>query len=78
MTAANLPYGTGAYTGHFVDNNLIEQTGSADPNTSGSGWIYTYPSPLATGGGWLDKYYLDQVPLDQITLNPALGQNPGY
>ncbi|MCI7556101.1 MAG: RagB/SusD family nutrient uptake outer membrane protein [Bacteroidales bacterium] len=78
VTAANLPYGTGAYTGLFVDNNLIEQTGSADPNTSGSGWIYTYPSPLATGGGWLDRYYLDQVPLDQITLNPALGQNPGY
>ena len=78
VSATNLPYGTGAYTGNFVDNKLIEQTGSADPNTSGSGWIYTYPGPLASGKGWLDKYYLEQIPLDQITLNPKLEQNPGY
>lgn len=63
---------------NFVDNNQIEQTGSADPNTSGSGWIYTYSGPLASGAGWLDKYYLEQVPLNQITLNPNLTQNPGY
>ena len=78
VSATNLPYGTGAYTGNFVDNKLIEQTGSADPNTSGSGWIYTYPGPLASGKGWDDKYYLEQIPLDQITLNPKLEQNPGY
>ena len=78
VSATNLPYGTGAYTGNFVDNKLIEQTGSADPNTSGSGWIYTYPGPLASGKGWLDMYYLEQIPLDQITLNPKLEQNPGY
>ena len=78
VSATNLPYGTGAYTGNFVDNKLIEQTGSADPNTSGSGWIYTYPGPLTSGKGWDDKYYLEQIPLDQITLNPKLEQNPGY
>lgn len=78
VSATNLPYGTGAYTGNFVDNKLIDQTGSADPNTSGSGWIYTYPGPLASGKGWLDMYYLEQIPLDQITLNPKLEQNPGY
>lgn len=78
VTAKDLPYGTGTYTGNFVDNNQIEKTGSADPNTSGSGWIYTYPGPLASGAGWLDKYYLEQVPLNQITLNPNLTQNPGY
>ena len=78
VTATNLPYGTGAYTGSFVDYNQIELTGSADPSSSGSGWIYTYPGPLASGKGWLDKYYLEQIPLNQITLNPKLTQNPGY
>ena len=34
-----------------------------------------FPSVSA---GWLDKYYLEQVPLDQIKLNPQLEQNPGY
>jgi len=78
VTAQNLPYGTGAYTGKFVDNKKIDQTGSADPDESGKGWVYTYPGPLASGKGWLDKYYLDQVPLDQIQLNPKLTQNDGY
>ena len=72
------PYGTGAYTGQFVDYNEIKLNGQASPNKSGSGWIYTYPSPLAAGKGWLDKYYLEQVPLDQIGLNPSLTQNTGY
>ena len=78
VSAENLPYGKGVYTGKFVDNEQIEQYGSADPNDSGSGWIYTYAGPLASGAGWLDKYYLEQVPLDQIKLNPKLEQNPGY
>lgn len=52
--------------------------GQALPDKSGSGWIYIYPSPLASGKRWLDKYYLDQVPLDQIKLNPELSQNAGY
>ena len=63
-----------------MDYNEIKLNGQASPspNNSGSGWIYTYPSPLAAGKGWLDKYYLEQVPLDQIGLNPSLTQNTGY
>lgn len=76
--SAILPYGTGEYTGQFVDYGQIELTGSASPQQSGGGWIYTYPGPLASGKGWLDKYYLEQVPLDQIKLNPAIEQNQGY
>lgn len=78
IKSTGIPYGNGAYTGQFVDYKQILETGQADPNSSGSGWIYTLPSPLASGKGWLDKYYLDQVPLNQIALNPNLSQNPGY
>lgn len=78
VKAKGIPYGTGQYTGQFVDYIEICRTGQAQPNNSGSGWIYTMPSPLASGKGWLDKYYLEQVPLDQIALNPALSQNAGY
>ncbi|MGN1211112.1 MAG: RagB/SusD family nutrient uptake outer membrane protein, partial [Candidatus Cryptobacteroides sp.] len=78
VKAMGIPYGTGTYTGQFVDYNIIKQTGSSEANTSGSGWIYTYPGPLESGKGWLDKYYLEQVPLDQIGLNPQLTQNEGY
>ena len=43
-----------------------------------SGWIYTIAGPLASGKGWLDTYYLEMVPTDQINLNPEITQNPGW
>lgn len=80
ITATNVPYGTGKYTGQFVNYNDIKQNGFATPsaNSAGSGWIYTKAGPLATGKGWLDTYYLEMVPIDQINLNGNLEQNPGY
>ena len=42
------------------------------------GYIYLWGDPVVEGKGWLDKYYLYQVPTDQIVLNPAIEQNPGY
>lgn len=80
ITATNVPYGTGAYTGQFVDYNQIKKAGYADAKTNdaGSGWIYTKPGPLSTGKGWLDTYYLEQVPTHEINMNPNLTQNPGY
>jgi|LAHS01.1.fsa_nt_gb hypothetical protein len=68
-----------AYTGQFVDYESIRKSGqaTAQNNSVGSGWIYTYESPL-TKGGWLDTYYLMMVPTSQIVLNPQLTQNPGY
>ena len=81
ITANNNPYGSNKsrYSGNFVDYTKIQQEGQAvsSDNSAGSGWIYTYPSPL-TSGGWLDTYYLMMVPTDQIVLNPKLTQNPGY
>lgn len=58
-----------------------------NPNTgvsdgqSGSmteGYLYLFNDPIAEGKGWLDKYYLYQVPTDEILLNPNLIQNPGW
>lgn len=79
VTAKDLPYGTGKYTGQFVDYNAIKTTGFAAASTGAtSGWIFTVAGPLASGKGWLDTYYLEMVPTDQINLNPALEQNPGW
>ena len=81
ITAEDNPYGTNnsRYSGSFVDYNDIMTLGQASGqnNDAGSGWIYTYASPL-TSGGWLDTYYLMMVPSNEIVLNPALTQNPGY
>ena len=43
------------------------------------GYIFLWADPLKEGKGWLDKYYLYQVPTDEIVLNPALApNNPGW
>lgn len=55
-------------------------TGASD-GTNGKmteGYIYLFDDPVKTGKGWLEKYYLYQVPLEQIALNPNLTQNPGW
>ena len=50
-------------------------------------WIETGPDagrcfriddPIAQGKGWKENYYLYPIPLNQITLNDNLKQNPGY
>ncbi|MCD8312526.1 MAG: RagB/SusD family nutrient uptake outer membrane protein [Bacteroidales bacterium] len=38
------------------------------------GYAYFFGVPP----GWLDKYYLFSIPTNQIALNPALEQNPGW
>ncbi|WP_288206468.1 RagB/SusD family nutrient uptake outer membrane protein [uncultured Parabacteroides sp.] len=55
-------------------------TGYSD-GTGGSlaeGNIYLFNDPLKEGKGWLEKYYLYQVPTTEILLNPDLEQNPGW
>ena len=37
-----------------------------------------YNDPVKTGKGWLEKYYLYQIPTNEIALNPNLKQNPGW
>ncbi len=53
-------------------------TGFAD-NSINEGYIYMYNDPIKAGKGWLDKYYLYQVPTNEIALNPNLApNNPGW
>ncbi|MDE6369274.1 MAG: RagB/SusD family nutrient uptake outer membrane protein, partial [Muribaculaceae bacterium] len=64
VSATDFPYGTGSYSGEFIDYNEILKNGYAatQGKTPGKGWIYTYPSALASGKGWIDTYYLWMVP----------------
>lgn len=55
-------------------------TGYSD-GTNGAlteGNLYLFNDPLKEGKGWLEKYYLYQVPTTEILLNPDLEQNPGW
>lgn len=61
--------------GQFVDleNGYTDTTGKTE------GFIYMYNDPGKSGKGWLDKYYLYQIPTNQIALNPELKpNNPGW
>lgn len=55
-------------------------TGYSD-GTNGSmteGNIFLFNDPIKEGKGWLEKYYLYQIPTTEILLNPKLEQNPGW
>lgn len=71
------PYGQ--WTTKAVFNNSFLDMDSKLPTTAVSeGYIYLFEDPVSIGKGWLDKYYLFQVPTDEIVMNPALTQNPGW
>lgn len=43
-----------------------------------AGNAFLFNDPVREGKGWLEKYYLYQVPTTEILLNPKLTQNPGW
>lgn len=63
-------------SGTFIDLS----TGLATTNTNQTeGYVYMYNDPVKSGKGWLDKYYLYQIPTNEIALNPnLLPNNPGW
>ena len=77
-----VPYGQWATkeqigeSGTFIDLS----TGLATTNTNQTeGYVYMYNDPVKSGKGWLDKYYLYQIPTNEIALNPnLLPNNPGW
>lgn len=54
-----------------------EITYVGEHNSAGSGWIYTYESPLVHGG-WLDTYYLSMMLTSQMVLGTRPMQTPFY
>ena len=56
------------------------ETGLSDGQNGSmtEGYLFLFNNPIKEGKGWLDKYYLYQVPTDEILLNPELTQNPGW
>lgn len=50
----------------FTGSNLTE------------GYVKRFDDPTKIGKGWLDKYYLEWIPTNQIVLNPTIKQNPDW
>ncbi|WP_370459953.1 RagB/SusD family nutrient uptake outer membrane protein [Bacteroides sp. 519] len=56
------------------------ETGFSDGKNGNmtEGYLFLFNNPVKEGKGWLDKYYLYQVPTTELILNPELEQNPGW
>ncbi|WP_447640028.1 MULTISPECIES: RagB/SusD family nutrient uptake outer membrane protein [Chitinophagaceae] len=62
-----------------ISGSLLNMTtGYADNTGMTEGYRYLYNDPVKDGKGWLDKYYLYEVPTNEIALNPQLTQNEGW
>ncbi len=48
-----------------------------NPTTS-EGYLQRFPNPVNEGRGWKDQYYLFPIPLNDLSLNENLTQNPGW
>ena len=65
-----------------TDDLVTLATNSASNNYfTNNGYKSPYNTPACGGTisrSWNDKYYLEPIPSAQITLDPNLGQNPGW
>ena len=61
---------TGVYLKDASEFNVKVMNGPSN----NEGYVYYFEKPL----GWLEHYYLNPIPLNQLALNPALEQNPGW
>ena len=55
--------------------NLVDR--DFNPAT-GEGYLRRFINPVKEGKGWMDKYYLFPIPLNDRALNTNLVQNPGW
>lgn len=61
-----------------VTEYLWDATTHLPTKSQQAGYIYLWADPLIEGKGWLDKYYLYQIPTNEIALDKELKQNPEY
>lgn len=63
--------------GMTLYNSTTGYSDGKDGNLT-EGYVFLFNDPVKEGKGWLEKYYLYQVPTTEIILNPELTQNPGW
>ena len=68
---------TGGATGVMNAQTHLEAS-AADVTAQGGGHLYYYLDPVKAGKGWMDKYYLEPIPSEELLLNPELGQQDGW
>ena len=69
----------GAKWAAFVDLSSELYGGISAPPLDTDGYMITYPTTIPDGGVFdPNKHYFFPIPLGEITLNPALVQNPGW
>jgi hypothetical protein len=71
-------YGMWISKSEITGSLLNTTTGYADNTGMTEGYRFLYNDPVKSGKGWQDKYYLYQVPTNEIALNPQLKQNSGW
>lgn len=59
----------GVWVNNSDYNNKLSISGGGP-----SGYVQFFGVPT----GWLDKYYLEPVPTQELALNPKLKQSPGW
>ena len=66
--------------GMLFDQDLYPEVEvGTDVVLDNEGFILAYPNSLPNGGTFEDpKHYLFPIPIDELTLNPDLTQNPGW
>lgn len=57
-----------------IGSTTLKNTNIMIKGGGNSGYVQNEPVPA----GWLDQYYLEPVPLQEIAINPQLTQNPGW
>ncbi len=64
---------TGGSTG-VMNNTTHTEASASDVVAQGGGHLYYYLDPVKAGKGWLDKYYLEPIPSEELLLNENLKQ----
>ena len=60
--------------GVYLNNASQFKVKVIDGPSDNEGYVYFFDKPL----GWLDKYYLLPLPLNQLALNKKLKQQPAW
>jgi hypothetical protein len=72
------PYGVKVYDKNRMYPNILGLSNANIKLDNGGNSGYVKNANIPTPLGWLDKYYLEPVPLQEIEINPNLKQTSGW